>query len=198
MIPGRNTRQFLLLFAALLLALVAIYADIRVLKNGMKETSLVEAAQAILILGSGIFFAVSARKDTEKRAYLAFVATLFLCMFVRENDAYLDVITHGFWRVPVLVILCIGALVFIPNRKTFGSAARLHAQDSSFWIMVIGILQLVVFSRLFGSSQLWSHVVSQEVGTIKTVVQEGTELMGYALIFVGAYLSHRHRYGEEA
>lgn len=193
---GRNTYQLLLLFAAILLTIAAIYTDVRVWENGMKETSLVETSQSALIFLSALFFALGARQYPEKRGYLALVATLFFCMFVRENDAFLDVIKHGFWRVPVLLTLCIGAVFVIPNRRTIGASARHHAQDSAFWFIAIGFFQLLVFSRLFGSRQLWGHALEQDAGLVKTTVQESTELMCYALIFLGSYLSHKYRYGD--
>jgi hypothetical protein len=56
--------------------------------------------------------------------------------------------------------------------------------------MLIGLLQLVIFSRLFGTGSLWEPVMgdSYQPG-VKSIVQEGVELMSYALVLYGSALS---------
>ena len=195
---GRNSLQAIALFAAILIATAIIYVDILLLDSNLGEQSLVEFSQAGLILLSAVFFALGARRQPEQRGYLALVSTLFLCMFLREQDALFDNIYHGFWRVPVAVVAISGLIIVVLNRATFRSSLHRHAQDPSFWIILIGVFLLIVFSRLFGSGQLWHNVPDQPgLAGAKTVVQECTELMSYALICLGSYLSHRYGYGED-
>ena len=48
----------------------------------------------------------------------------------------------------------------------------------------------IVFSRLFGTGSLWKDIATVDSRIVKTVVQEGLELFGYALILIGSILSH--------
>jgi hypothetical protein len=193
---GRAASQIWGIFAGFLLAVIIIYVDVLVLGNTIAEASLVEITQLVLILGSAILFGAGARKYARQRGYLAIVATLFLCMFLRENDALFDQIQHGFWRVPVLAVLVIGAFVVFKNRHTVRPPLQWHTQDSSFWILTVGFFQLLVFSRLFGSSQLWGQILSPaDLGSVKAIIQESTELAGYALIFLGSLTAYIFRFG---
>jgi hypothetical protein len=194
---GRGAKQAFTLLAAFLLSVAIIYFDVLAMGGAMGENSPVQLSQAILVLGSAAFFALGARTNSDQRGYLLLVATLFLCMFVRENDGLLDGIVHGFWLVPVLMIAVAGGGAVIYNRATLRGPAHQHAQDGSFWILAVGFLQLVVFSRLFGSGLLWDQVPGQhDLEAAKTIVQESTELVSYSLIFLGSYLSHKYRYGK--
>ncbi len=182
-----------------MLTIVVIYADVLVFGNTMDERSLVQNSQALLILGSAAFFGLSASISSDQRGYLTLVSTLFLCMFVRENDGLLDNIEHGFWRIPVIVIAGVGMVIVIINRKTLRNPLVQHAQDSSFWILAVGFLQLVVFSRLFGSGQLWHQIPGQgDLGALKSIVQEGAELMSYALIFAGSFFAYKYQFANQS
>ena len=196
---GRILIQFLTLFTALLLAAIVIYVDTIMLGNTMGETSLVQILQAFLILGSAALFGAGASLSIDQRGYLILVSTLFLCMFVREQDGLLDNIVHGFWRVPVLIIATVGLIGVMRNRNTVRVPFLQHAQDSSFWILAVGFLQLVVFSRLFGTGHLWHNIPGQgDLGPTRMIVQEGVELVSYALIFLGSLLSHKFQFAKRS
>lgn len=195
--PMRRTIfQFLTLFGSLLLTVAVIYADVLVLGSTMGERSLVEVLQALMILGSAAFFAAGASNSSDQRGYLILVSTLFLCMFVRENDGLLDNVEHGFWRIPVLIIAVVGMFAVVNKKKTIRSPFIRHAQDASFWILAVGFLQLIVFSRLFGSGSLWHNIPGHaDLGPTKTIIQESIELMSYSLILLGSFFSYRYSFG---
>ena len=195
---ARTALQVFGILASLLVTIAVIYADILVLGNAMGEGSLVEWCQALLILGSAIFFGLGARHHANLRGYLILVSALFLCMFVRENDGVLDGIVHGFWRVPVLIIAVVAGFLVFKNRKTIRPALIHHVQDSSFWILTVGFFQLIIFSRLFGSGKLWKNIPNQaDLAVAKSIIQESTELVSYSFIFLGAYLSHKYVFGKQ-
>ena len=51
-----------------------------------------------------------------------------------------------------------------------------------------GLLVLVVFSRLFGYGPFWKAIMDDpSYRTVKTIVEEGVELMGYFLILVSSF-----------
>lgn len=182
--------------AALLLVCAVIYVEVRTLGGTVREPGLVETAQAMLIFLSSLSFFFGANRYPTQRGYLILMAALFFCMFIRENDAYLDRIAHGFWAVPAFLVAVTAAILVTRNRATLMSAFWGHAQNGSFWILIIGLAQLVFFSRLFGSGLLWDHVAMEAGSDVaKRVTQEGTELSSYALIFLGSVMSFQARFG---
>lgn len=200
MIPRLNSarqavdgkRAVLGLFAVILLASAILYVEVLFLGGEMSEGSLVQIAQAFMILLSAVFFALGVRRFPDKRGYLVAVSTLFFCMFIRENDGLLDQIRHGFWAVPAFLAAAVGGVAVWTYRTTLTGPLFSHAASGSFWIVMVGFLQLLVFSRLFGSHLLWNHVLTEDAaGIAKTIVQEGTELVSYSLIVLGSLLSLR-------
>ena len=78
-------------------------------------------------------------------------------------------------------------------------SAALAYLDSKSWIYVtIGLLTVLVLSRLFGSGWLiWNAVMGEGYrAECKAIIQEGLELFGYIFIFYGSWLlpeRHWHR-----
>lgn len=185
--------EFLALTGLLVSVVLAVMIDVKVLKNSASESSLTEMLHALLALGSALIYIRRAIREDEARGYLIGLATLFTCMFIRENDAHLDQVYHGFWVVPVGVALLSGAVVMSWNKATFAEPlARQFAERYSTFVFM-GLLIVLVFSRLFGTGALWQAAMGAEYNpTFKTVVQEGLELLGYALIFFGSVLSLKY------
>lgn len=200
MASGRAKTHAILGFAAVFGAFLGvagiIYADILLLGNLLDETSLTEIFQAAMILASAVLFGFGAMRVPASRGYLIVMATLFLSMFIRENDRVLDTIWHGFWIVPVLGVFIAGAVLARRAPGTTIAGWLAHVRHGSFWIVMIGLIQLIVFSRLFGSGGLWENVPGlTEVNLTKTIVQEGIELVSYAILLFGAGLSAATGFG---
>lgn len=182
--------ETLALMAVMIAVVGAVAVDVALLGNRMTEVSLTELLQATLIAMSALIFAWHARQDAQARGYYAACATLFACMFVRENDAHLDMIWHGFWVVPGGAVALAGFTLVRANRHTLrGPFVQQFTQRHTTFIF-IGLLLLLVFSRLFGTGALWEAVMGAAYdGAFKTTVQEGLELLGYGFIGYGALLS---------
>lgn len=189
-----------LLLVCLLVALVpvVVYVD-SVWGGGVSESSMTEHLHNTLLgIAAGVF-ALGAYERPALRGYLALAATLFACMFLREYDAALDRIRHGFWLYPALVVALIGAFVAWRNRGTTRLPMLHHLQTRSATFVYIGVVLLLFFSRIFGTGALWEAVMGAGYDPqVKTTVQEGTELLAYMLIAYGAVISHLHGYGEQA
>ena len=175
------------LFAALIAAGVVgcIYLDVTVHKN-IVENSFVEYGQEALLLATTTLFTIQA--TAKRQGGLWLVAGFFGCMFIRELDAYFDMIVHGAWKYFALVVI---AFVFfkawrLGKENTIASLAA-FMKSRAFVFIFIGLLIVLVYSRLFGMGELWHSVMPKHFNrTVKNVVEEGSELWGYALVFWGA------------
>ncbi|NRA15402.1 MAG: hypothetical protein HRU04_07880 [Oceanospirillaceae bacterium] len=168
-----------------------ISVDISVLKNGLSEISITEFAQESLIFIAALVFFLKLRTEPESRGLLILICGLFSMMFIREGDFYLDFVYHGFWKVPVLIVLISTLYYSYKNRATIIAPLNQYRNTKTFTYIFIGFLITVVFSRVFGTGSLWVELSGNtDSGFIKTVVQEGLELFGYSLIFIGSVLLH--------
>ena len=175
------------LLAALIAAGVVgcIYLDVTVHQN-IVEDSFVEFGQEALLLAITALFAMQAAAKRQGGLWL--VAGFFGCMFIRELDAYFDMIVHGAWKYFALVII---AFVFfkawrLGKENTITSLAA-FMKTRAFVFIFIGLLIVLIYSRLFGMGELWKAIMGIDFNrTVKNVVEEGSELWGYALVFWGA------------
>ncbi|WP_206188323.1 hypothetical protein [Parasedimentitalea denitrificans] len=182
--------EFVLLFALLILANVTIFVDATVLHNNLSEKSFSQFLQSYFILMSSAIFALGAAWFPFKRGYLALVAILFACMFIRENDAVFDLVWHGFWIVPALSILLVGGWYIARNRHTLLEPILSQSNGRYSALICAGFLIIVVFSRLFGTGSFWEAVMGSNYNPdFKSIIQEGIELLGYVLIFHGSCMT---------
>ena len=174
------------LLAALIAAGVVgcIYSDVTVHQN-IVENSFVEFGQEALLLGTTALFTMQA--ISKRQGGLWLIAGFFGCMLIRELDAYFDMIIHGAWKYFALVV--VGFVFFkawcLGKENTIASLAA-FMKTRAFVFIFIGLLIVLVYSRLFGMSELWHAIMADDFNrTVKNVVEEGTELWGYALVFWG-------------
>ncbi len=186
--------QTALIFIAIsILVNVAIRLDYVFLGNNLGEISITELLeQCSLLVSSFAFFLLSKhRPDTKHAAVL--IASFFLVMFIRELDFWFDMISHGSWVYPALAIT-LAALVYAgknPQRSINQLAEILRSPHMN--VLIIGLMLLLVYSRLFGMGAFWKGVMSEHyIRDVKNIAEEGTELLAYLIISFGSirtYLS---------
>ncbi|WP_299831702.1 hypothetical protein [uncultured Roseobacter sp.] len=182
--------EFLAPVALVVAVVLVIQIDVRLLGNTLPENSMTEFFQGALVIFSALVFAMRARRETRSRGYLVVGATLFACMFIRENDGMLDHVQHGFWIIPAAVVALLGGFSAYFWRDSIKEPFMHHFETRETTFIFIGLLVLLVFSRLFGTGSLWQPVMGEGYDTsFKTVVQEGLELLGYSLIAYGSVRS---------
>ncbi|ORU90542.1 MAG: hypothetical protein A6F71_06140 [Cycloclasticus sp. symbiont of Poecilosclerida sp. M] len=112
-------------------------------------------------------------------------------MFIRECDGFLDAISHGFWKVPANIVLGVSIYYAYKNKNTLFQPLLTHNQTREFTFIYIGLLVIMVFSRIFGTANLWQYLVDDNYHRFyKKITQEGLELFGYTLVFYGSMLLH--------
>lgn len=177
-------------FASALLAAAVIYLVIMDIKSSgnIREESYVEVGQSLLVGLSGLIFMYLASNKKESGLWL--VGGLLTCMFIRELDAYFDIIFHGAWFYFALPVVAFS--LFKAKQAGINNSIRSLAnymRSESYPYISIGLLTTLVFSRMLGMKIVWQTIMGENFNrTVKNVVEEGTELYGYALIFISALI----------
>ncbi|RAU18197.1 hypothetical protein DN062_08125 [Nitrincola tibetensis] len=185
--------SFLGLVVGLLWSPLAVYLDIVVIGHGMPEQGVTEISQSIFIGLSAILFFKLMWTEREQRGFLVLVASFFLCMFVREQDALLDMIKPGLWQYLVAGIAGLSVLMALFWRKNLLVSMAEAAKSYPFAYILAGIALLLFFSRVFGTGALWEAIFTHDLDRsaprlLKNTIQEGIELAAYALILYGSLL----------
>ncbi len=157
--------------------------------SGLGETSATEFSQALLVTVIAGAFAVAAVRRPDLRGGLVLVAGFFLCMAIRENDAWLDRVHHGFWFPVALAAVAVSLGVAWCNRTTLRAGLGAVCNPRANALLAVGLALLLVFSRIFGSKSFWQAAgIYPAHRIVKTVVEETLELLADALLFLWAVL----------
>lgn len=172
--------------------ITTIKIDFFFLENNLSERSLTELFQQLLLLASTAIFMWSANKVEESRTLFVLVSGFFGCMFLRELDYYFDMIVHGFWFYPTIILASLVITYAVKNNATLVSSVREFSQSNAYFNILVGLVIIMIFSRLFGSGTLWKEVMNDDYHHIyKTIIQEGLELFGYIFLFIGSFHQFR-------
>lgn len=148
---------FILTFLALL-PVFSVYIDVVILGNNVGEISVTEITQETLLLFTAIIFWYGAFKKPNLRGFLVLVAGFFSCLFIREMDAFLDEIWHGFWFWPALItaMVSIGYARFAAKNTNLKPLMD-FINTKPYFLILIGLIILLILSRTFGSGNLLWH-----------------------------------------
>lgn len=186
--------ELLILTALAIIPTIVVYIDVVVIGQQIGELSVTEITQEILLFLTTIIFWYGAWKHPDQRGFLVLGAGFFSCAFIRELDSLLDLVWHGFWLVPA-VIMALSAFfyAFIFYRHSILEPLSDFLESKPYYFILIGLLMLLVFSRTFGSGfLLWKNTMGISYSTeFKSALQEGLELFGYVHIFYGALVFWR-------
>ena len=164
-----------------------IKIDFFLLENSLIELSLTELFQQLLLLASASIFIWSANKVEESQTLFILISGFFGCMLLRELDFYFDMIAHGFWFYPTILLASSVIIYSIKNSSFFISSIRSFSETNTYCYILVGLVIVLVFSRLLGSGTLWEEVMNDDYQYVyKTIIQEGLELFGYVFLFVGS------------
>lgn len=157
-----------------------------------------ETPQNVLLAGLLIASGLMARLPGVGRAAgLALVLFFAACAF-REFDNELDALLFdGAWKIPAFAAGA--ALLYVVAtrwRALTADLARL-GDTLAFGVFTVGLLQLMVFSRMWGANTLWRELMGEGFDrAVARVSEEGIEQMAYVVLFLGVaelYLAARCR-----
>ena len=157
---------------------------------GVESETAIEGVQDIVLGAAALIFYAIAAKLPAERGGLLLIAGFLTSLFIREQDAYFDLIRHGAWKYFLIAYLAV--LFWRVGRRGLSEALEGLAQfvrSKAFITMLAGVGMLLVYSRLYGSEQyIWSLFI-EEPGPryiAKRLSEESMELMSYALMLISA------------
>jgi len=176
--------QFLLLILIVAAVCLTIFLDVMVLEHGVGERSLTEYYQQILIFSVACCFAYAVKRDKANRHFHVLVMGFFTCMLIRELDSFFDQIVHGFWLYPALLVFVTCSLYASRNNRSTLEGLAQFTRHRNFQSIVTALVIILIFSRLFGMGELWEAILADNyIRLAKNIAEEGTELLGYSLLF---------------
>jgi len=156
------------------------------------EYSLVESSQSIYLFVSIIFLSYLYYRFKEFKPLLLLLGGFLLVVFIREQDFFLDEIYHGAW-FPFAMIVTLLTLYFVLKKwKQLKDNILEYVKTPSFGIIICSIMEIFIFSRLFGNKNVWFNFFNTETFTplqhaVKNAAEEGSELFGYTLILISVF-----------
>lgn len=193
---GRECAAFFCAAVFLVIMVSAIFIDVDGLNDTLSEFSLTEILQELMLAAMVGIFAYLARHDKPRRGAFALIGGFYACMLIRELDFLFDGISFGSW-IWFALAAAAGSLLLALRHPQNTLNGLVHFVSARSWPMTAsGLLTVLVFSRLFGMHQLWQHLLDADyIRTVKNMVEEGTELLGYSLCWLASlhYLRQSRR-----
>lgn len=169
-----------------------IYLDSITLTDTGKfeENSFTEWTQEIFILLCSILYFTVGRYDRSITGFTGMLSGMALMAFIREFNNYFHAWFRGAWQIFVLIALILTIIYVYRHRDTLVKPFYDYLKLPAFGVTMSGFVSLMVFSRLFGRGKMWRNILEvEELGGptrwVKNAAEEGTELLGYALILIG-------------
>lgn len=191
--------EMIVLSVALCAVPLALVLDSSVLGNGVSDSGATEVLQSAMLGLVIVSYGFGLRRHHDMRGYAIAAMTFFVVLLVREQDGILDAVFHGFWAYPAALITVLGAVATFVNRDTFWQPLQRHISSREAAFMLLGLVLLVFFSRIYGTGFVWETMMGDGyVRTVKNAVQEGIELMAYIILAFGAVISMMSGFGKPA
>lgn len=176
-----------LCYAVLLFGVAQIIATDAKLQS-FKESSNTEHAQDIILFISFCLALYIGYKFNKVKTLCYTLSALLLISFVREMDAFFDAtLFHGAWVYFAGGVLLIYGLFIHKIIGNMNTEIKLVKDHISLGMVTIGLLIIHVFSRLYGRKKMWKALMGEDnfIRIVKDASEEGIELLGYSIIFIG-------------
>ena len=185
----------LLRLALYLIVTVAVFEAlvIAVLRNPVpvnlfREDGLWEWLQFVLVGVSGGMLWINGLKNETYSHTLKLCGLLALFVAVRELDHFLDVLMFA-GAYKIIHGLVAAAFVYVAWTQSHDLLETLldFAETAPFYFFVAAVL-VVGYAGIIGQAEFWAAMVEGEYNarSIKRIVEEMAESMGYLLLFFGA------------
>jgi hypothetical protein len=185
-VTGIFVRGFVyLLLGAAVAELLRLEANTLGIGLRFSEFGYTERLQTLFLFLMVVLLFFRVRRFPDYRQLAMCMAGAFSILLIRENDQILELfLPHGFWKYPAAVLAVALVVYFWRQREVVQEQLLRWARTPSFGVMLSGFVALV-FSRLFGRSEFWQTLMGDGyMPAIKTVAEEGVELLAITIIFI--------------
>lgn len=185
----RSAFELVVGFVLCIFVVALLFYEIVIMESTCGERSSVEMIQFLLLLSSSLTFFNLAVSRADLSGGLFLIGAFVLCMAIRELDWITDRIPYLSWAHLVTLVLIAALWIAYRNKETVVHGLAVFSESRASVWMIIGLLCVLVFSRLFGSKHIWYNLWDADrVRVLKNVVEEGLELFGYALMMTASIL----------
>jgi len=152
------------------------------------EVGCVEILEILFALGTALLFLMAGRMDQTRKPCSILLVGFLLCIAIRESDYFLDEwISRHAWKALVAFTVLFLITYTVRNWKRVIASVLDFINRPSFGFFVSGLLVLIIFSRLFGYGPFWKELLGAgHFHGVKTIVEEGVEMVGYFLILISS------------
>lgn len=162
--------------------------EVDMLKQSVREGSFTECSQEILVFLTAVVAAVVGFMKPRIRALAYVFSAIALVSLIREMDAFLESnLFDNAWQLFAIIVILPTLWFAYKNLSKLINQFYDISITFSFGLILVGAIILHVFSRLFGRASVWKALMTEEkyIRAVKDTAEEGTELLGYAIIFMG-------------
>lgn len=179
--------------AGILVAAGAVGLYVFSFSHPMPHESWIEVGQETFLLLAALIMSFAAKKNKAYAGGLWLIAGFLTALFIRELDAWFDDIFHGSWKYFLLVYLAwLGFTIWKAGRETIVPGLAHFIRSRAFPLMLVGTVIVLAYSRLYGYKGMWALYAGDcSWGGIKSLSEEATELVGYALMFYSTWIFKR-------
>lgn len=159
----------------------------------MPHESWIEVGQETLLFAALLLMGFAAKKDARYAGGIWLIAAFLTALFIRELDAWFDDLFHGAWKY-ILVAYLVWASWKIRRSgfETVIPGIAHFIRSPAFPMMLVGVVIVLAYSRLYGYKGMWALYAGEcSWGAIKTLSEEATELVGYAMMFYSSWVYQR-------
>ncbi len=173
---------------ALLFFVVAKVIEFDMLQRSFKEDSLTERAQEAILFLSTLLLGFIAYKFPRFRVFAIMFGAFTLVSLIREMDALLE--TNLFdkaWQVLASLVLFPSLYFLYKNAKGFVNNIVALSDTLAFGVIMLSMLILHVFSRLYGRKVIWKALMGKDqfIRSVKDASEECIELLAYSILLIG-------------
>ncbi|MBZ9652045.1 hypothetical protein [Psychroflexus montanilacus] len=194
------------LFAyAALMFLMSLAIQYDFAEGEVKEDSLIEITQEVLLLISSILLISFSSKTKDFKIFNLALAGFLGVHFVREFDFWLNTeLFDKAWQVISLVIVVIVLVMVVRNWRKLLLETAAITKTYGFAFFFSGLVILHIFSRLYGRKLIWidllrdthdKYVISENgekvvklrdfMRPVKDASEESIELLAYSIMLIG-------------
>lgn len=151
------------------------------------ESNMIEYAQhGILFIAVFLAF-VPVVIFKHYKVFMAALGLFIILHIIREFDAWFDGLFPAIgWFPFVVVVLILLLLLVVKNFKTLLVELDVIKNTIGFGIVLIGLANLHVFTRLYGKPSNWRNILGENYSyNVERASEESVELVAYTILLIG-------------